>query len=195
MEEESYKFRLSTSQPALRSHFATHEGAIYPPQRHVDILFVLSEDSVLEDLSVSRPRSWLTWSVPVPGDDNHTIYVWIDVYLSSIGYPWTANGGDGSRSGWPPNLRIIGKDILRFKTSKSIGNVADPISAIDEFGTDVVRWYLARIRGYFRDDVDWLRGQLIKHGKVVASLIGSLYSRIAYPKICALVETHAGVLF
>lgn len=85
--------------------------------------------------------------------------------------------------------------VNRFKTSKSIGNVADPISAIDEFGTDVVRWYLARIRGYFRDDVDWLRGQLIKHGKVVASLIGSLYSRIAYPKICALVETHAGVLF
>lgn len=43
--------------------------------------------------------------------------------------------------------------VNRFKTSKSIGNVADPISAIDEFGTDVVRWYLARIRGYFRDDV------------------------------------------
>ncbi|KAF9819446.1 hypothetical protein IEO21_02054 [Rhodonia placenta] len=224
MEEENYKFRLSTLQPALRSHFATHEDAIYPPQHHVDILSALSEDNVLEDLSVSRPRSRLTWGVPVPGDDNHTIYVWIDaltVYLSSIGYPWTANGGDGSGSGWPPNLQIIGKDILRFhaiyfpamlaalglpfterllvhahwtvngfKMSKSIGNVADPITAIDEFGIDVVRWYLARIGGYFRDDVDWSREQLIKHGKEVASLLGNLYSRIASPKIRALVETH-----
>lgn len=95
-----------------------------------------------------------------------------------------------------------------FKMSKSIGNVADPITAIDEFGIDVVRWYLARIGGYFRDDVgtsnslyglletnvsdsgDWSREQLIKHGKEVASLLGNLYSRIASPKIRALVETH-----
>ena len=43
--------------------------------------------------------------------------------------------------------------VNRHKMSKSVGNVADPIEAIDEFGIDVVRWYLARVGGHFRDDV------------------------------------------
>lgn len=39
------------------------------------------------------------------------------------------------------------------KMSKSLGNVADPIAAMDEFGVDAVRFYLARVGGRFRDDV------------------------------------------
>ena len=39
------------------------------------------------------------------------------------------------------------------KMSKSVGNVADPIQAIDEFGIDVVRYYLMRVGGRFKDDV------------------------------------------
>lgn len=39
------------------------------------------------------------------------------------------------------------------KMSKSVGNVADPLEAIDEFGLDVVRYYLARVGGRFKDDV------------------------------------------
>lgn len=37
--------------------------------------------------------------------------------------------------------------------SKSIGNVADPIQAINKYGLDVVRWYLTRIGGRWRSDV------------------------------------------
>ena len=51
----------------------------------------------------------------VPGDGGHTIYVWIDaltVYLTGSGYPW-ADVGDGKDGGWPVDLQIIGKDILR----------------------------------------------------------------------------------
>ena len=43
--------------------------------------------------------------------------------------------------------------VDRHKMSKSVGNVADPIQAIDEFGIDLVRYYLARVGGRFKDDV------------------------------------------
>ena len=43
--------------------------------------------------------------------------------------------------------------VDRAKMSKSVGNVADPIQAIDEFGIDLVRYYLARVGGRFKDDV------------------------------------------
>ena len=39
------------------------------------------------------------------------------------------------------------------KMSKSVGNVVDPFSAMESFGTDIVRFYLARIGGRFKDDV------------------------------------------
>lgn len=70
----------------------------------------------LEDLSVSRKRSRLSWGIPVPNDPEHTIYVWIDAlatYLSSVEYPWSATAGDGTSEGWPPDVQVIGKDIIR----------------------------------------------------------------------------------
>lgn len=39
------------------------------------------------------------------------------------------------------------------KMSKSIGNVADPFDAMDTWGVDAVRFYMARVGGRFRDDV------------------------------------------
>ncbi|KAI0691387.1 tRNA synthetases class I (M)-domain-containing protein [Cytidiella melzeri] len=218
-QEENYKFRLSAFQGSLMEHFKQHPEAIYPPQHHADVLTILSNP--LDDLSVSRPSSRLSWGVPVPDDAAHTIYVWIDaltVYLSATGYPWPSVKA-GSDRGWPPNLQIIGKDILRFhaiyfpamlqaldlplttqllthshwtvdqrKMSKSVGNVADPIQAIDEYGLDVVRYYLARVGGRFKDDVDWSRDQLEKHSREIMSLLGNLYLRITSKKIQQRVE-------
>ena len=113
-------FRLSTFQPALLSHYSAEKN-IFPPQHHEHVLQLLSS-APLEDLSISRPRDRLTWGVPVPGDPTQTVYVWFDallVYLSGIGYPWRAGAGasmstsDGMANGWPVDLQIIGKDILR----------------------------------------------------------------------------------
>ncbi|KAI0722508.1 tRNA synthetases class I (M)-domain-containing protein [Earliella scabrosa] len=219
-EEENYKFRLSAFRETLLSHFTAHPEAIYPPQHHIDIIAVLQEP--LEDLSISRKRSRLTWGIPVPNDPEHTIYVWIDaltVYLSSVGYPWKSTGGDGTSHGWPPNVQIIGKDILRFhaiyfpamlqalglpltttllshshwtvdraKMSKSVGNVADPIKAIDEYGIDLVRYYLARVGGRFKDDVDWSQEQLQKHSREIISLLGNLFMRATSKKIMSKVS-------
>ncbi|KAI0782592.1 tRNA synthetases class I (M)-domain-containing protein [Abortiporus biennis] len=214
-EEENYKFRLSAFTEPLLAHYKAHPDSIYPPQHYMDIVSTLASGP-LDDLSVSRPKSRLSWGIPVPGDDDHTIYVWIDAlttYLSASGYPWSTEQALFD-NGWPPNLQVIGKDILRFhaiyfpamlmaldlplpqqllshshwtvnqrKMSKSIGNVVNPIQAIDEFGVDVVRYYLARVGGRFKDDIDWSQSQVEKHSREIMSTLGNLYSRISSKKI------------
>lgn len=116
---------------------------IHPPTQHALVLNTLLaarlDASVLPDLSVSRPRARLSWGVPVPGDDTQTVYVWLDAlsaYLTGIGYPWASAStadevpkGEGSEegregkemteSGWPCDLHVIGKDILKCVLSYS----------------------------------------------------------------------------
>jgi methionyl-tRNA synthetase len=69
------------------------------------------------------------------------------------------------------------------KMSKSIGNVADPLAAIDALGIDAVRYYLLRVGGKFRDDVDWSQEQLEKHAAEIKSLLGNFFLRVASPSI------------
>ncbi|KAG6867932.1 hypothetical protein C0993_009414 [Termitomyces sp. T159_Od127] len=217
--EVNYMFRLSAFNESLLAHYRSGEH-VFPPQHNAFILQTL-EQKPLEDLSVSRPSSRLSWGIPVPGDPEQTIYVWFDallVYLSGIGYPW--KGDQGLGAGWPVDLQIIGKDILRFhafylpailqalglrlqgrllthahwtvdqqKMSKSVGNVADPFEAIEEFGVDVVRFYLSRVGGRFRDDTDWSRTQLEKHNREIQSQLGNLLMRITSAKIAKRAET------
>ena len=67
----------------------------------------------LSDLSVSRTS--FTWGIPVPKNQKHVIYVWLDAltnYLSALDYPNTSSGL--YKSFWPADLHVIGKDILRF---------------------------------------------------------------------------------
>lgn len=87
---------------------------LVPAARYLEVLRYL-RDEPLADLSVSRPRSRLRWGVAVPGDEDHTIYVWLDAlanYLTVSGWPDHAPGSNTST--WPANLHVIGKDIIRF---------------------------------------------------------------------------------
>lgn len=71
---------------------------------------ITSNDS-LPDVSVSRPTSRVHWGIDVPGDDSQTIYVWMDAlvnYLTATGYP-----DKSFREAWPPDVQVIGKDILK----------------------------------------------------------------------------------
>ncbi len=65
-------------------------------------------------MSVSRTS--FSWGVPVPGNDDHVMYVWIDAltnYISALGYPTTEPDSDFDKF-WPAALHVVGKDILRF---------------------------------------------------------------------------------
>lgn len=108
--EESYFFRLSKYEKPLLDYYEQNPHFIAPvPRRNEVISFVKAG---LKDLSISRTN--FCWGVPVPQDEKHVMYVWVDAltsYLSAIGF-----GQDDSvfNEFWPANLHVIGKDILRF---------------------------------------------------------------------------------
>ena len=111
VQEESYFFRLADYQQALVDHIHTHPEFIQPDNFRNEILGFL--DQGLHDLSISRTT--FTWGVPVPGDPDHVIYVWIDAltnYISALGFG--SEDEDLYQDFWPANIHLIGKDILRF---------------------------------------------------------------------------------
>jgi len=112
MEEPSYFFRLSAFQDRLLAHYDANPDFIGPPTRRNEVVAFVK--SGLKDLSVSRTT--LKWGVPVPGDPDHVMYVWVDAltnYLTSAGYP---NEPERFGNTWPADLHVIGKDIVRFHT-------------------------------------------------------------------------------
>jgi len=112
IEEENYFFRLSKYGADLKQLISSDELKIVPESRKNEILSLIERG--LEDVSFSRPKEKLPWGIPVPGDESHIMYVWCDAltnYLSGVDY---AGGGAKFQKFWPPDLQIIGKDILRF---------------------------------------------------------------------------------
>ncbi|GAA5829517.1 hypothetical protein JCM11251_000186 [Rhodosporidiobolus azoricus] len=119
MEEQNYKFRLSEFREPLLKWLQSSPNPVQPPSRTNALVSSLQQPTStdLSDLSISRPSSRLSWGIRVPDDPDHTIYVWIDAlvnYMTAAGYPW--KGGEAYAEGqvWPPDLQIVGKDIIRF---------------------------------------------------------------------------------
>jgi methionyl-tRNA synthetase len=169
MEEENWFFRLSEYQDRLLKLLEERPDFIQPDARLNEIRNVI--EGGLEDISVSRSR--LPWGIPWPGDEAHTVYVWLDAltnYLSAVGFP-----DERYRERWPADCHVIGKDITRFhciywpaflmsagvelpatvwahgfvtmgggKMSKSEGVRVELNDAIERHGPDALRYFLLR---------------------------------------------------
>lgn len=112
--EESYFFRLSKYQDRLLQLFTENEEFLEPKSRVNEMVNNFIKPG-LEDLSVTR--SSFKWGIPVPFDEKHVIYVWIDAlsnYITALGYP-EEQGGDFSKY-WPADVQLVGKEIVRFHT-------------------------------------------------------------------------------
>ena len=162
VEEPSYFFKLSKYQQPLLDFYAANPDFILPESRRNEVISFVKGG--LKDLSISRTT--FKWGVPVPGDDKHIMYVWLDALTNY----WTAADGF-----WPANLHMVGKDILRFhavywpaflmsakldlpkrvfahgwwtiegeKMSKSLGNVVAPDHLVEKYGLDQTRYFLLR---------------------------------------------------
>ncbi|WP_435595025.1 methionine--tRNA ligase [Tsukamurella tyrosinosolvens] len=110
-EEASYFFKLSAYQDRLLALLEREGGYLEPATRRNEIVSFIKGG--LKDLSISRDT--FDWGVPVPGDPDHVMYVWVDAltnYLTGAGYPDTES--EQFQRFWPPKLQIIGKDIIRF---------------------------------------------------------------------------------
>ncbi|MDF2096197.1 methionine--tRNA ligase [Aquibaculum arenosum] len=111
VEEPSYFFRLSDWQDRLLDHYERNPDFIGPESRRNEVVSFVKGG--LRNLSVSRTT--FNWGIPVPGDPEHIMYVWLDAltnYITAAGYPDTES--DTFRQFWPANLHMVGKDILRF---------------------------------------------------------------------------------
>ena len=111
VEEPSYFFDLSKWQEPLLAHYEANPDFILPPARRNEVVSFVK--SGLRDLSVSRTS--FKWGVPVPGDDAHIFYVWLDAltnYITAVGFPDTDS--ESYKKMWPADVHFVGKDILRF---------------------------------------------------------------------------------
>lgn len=163
--EENYMFKLSQFKDDLND-WLQNRAAVQPDRFYNLLKMWLKED--LEDLSISRPKSRLSWGIPVPGDDSQTIYVWLDALLNYL-----TVAKQSKTEFWPPTVHVIGKDILKFhgiywpafllaadltlpkgllvhghwlvddeKMSKSSGNVVHPKTCIDHVSATGFRYFL-----------------------------------------------------
>ena len=111
MDEESYFFRLSKWEKKLLDYYKDNPDFISPKSRKNEVISFVKNG--LKDLSVSRKS--FSWGIPVPNDNEHVIYVWLDAltnYISALNYPDTSD--QMYKTFWPASIHLIGKDILRF---------------------------------------------------------------------------------
>jgi methionyl-tRNA synthetase len=113
--EESYFFRLSDYAEALLALYESRPDFVQPESRNNEVTAFVRGG--LQDLSVSRLKSSVSWGVPVPDDPDHTMYVWFEAltnYITAIGFGnEERERAVGFKKFWPA-LHLVGKDILRF---------------------------------------------------------------------------------
>ncbi|MFC1542809.1 methionine--tRNA ligase [Pseudomonadota bacterium] len=215
VQEESYFFRLSGFQDRLIEHINANPDFIAPESRKNEVLRFI--ESGLHDLSVSRTT--FSWGIPVPGDENHVIYVWIDAltnYISALDFP-----EHEIPKYWPADVQLIGKDILRFhavywsamlmaaelplpkrifahgwwtvegqKMSKSLGNALRPADLLANHDADVIRYFLLREVPFGHDGDFSFDALKQRYNSELANDIGNLLNR----SLAMLNKYNGGVL-
>jgi methionyl-tRNA synthetase len=109
--EENYFFKLSAFERTLLEYYEAHPEFIQPATRRNEVLSFVKAG--LKDLSVSRTS--FKWGIPVPGDEKHVIYVWMDAlanYITALG--WGSDDTTRFDKYWPADIHIVGKEITRF---------------------------------------------------------------------------------
>lgn len=116
IKEENYFFAFSKLEDKLKELYKNNPTLVIPDFRFNEIKAFV--DRGLEDFSISRLKSKMSWGVPVPGDDDHVMYVWFDAltsYISTLGWPDETGGFRYWKEGTP--VQYCGKDNLRQQSA------------------------------------------------------------------------------
>lgn len=210
-EEENWFFKLSELRPKLVELLEQRPDFVLPTSRHRALLAELRAEP-LADLSISRPRARCAWGIPVPGDENQTMYVWFEALINYLTVA-RSQSPHQSLADWWPATHIVGKDIVRFhavywpafllaaelpvpeqvvvhshwtlegvKMSKSKKNVVDPFEMIKTYGLDSVRYVLAH-DGALAHDSPFSPARLTeRHNVNLVNKWANLVSRVSAPK-------------
>ena len=112
--EENYFFKLSAFERKLLEFYEANPAFMGPESTRREVISFVR--SGLKDLSVSRTS--FSWGIPVPDDEKHVVYVWLDAlanYITALGYG-SDDPADQARfeKFWPADMHLIGKEISRF---------------------------------------------------------------------------------
>jgi methionyl-tRNA synthetase len=112
--EENYFFKLSAFERKLLEFYDANPEFMGPESTRREVISFVRGG--LKDLSVSRTS--FSWGIPVPGDEKHVVYVWLDAlanYITALGYG-SDDPVDQARfeKFWPADMHLIGKEISRF---------------------------------------------------------------------------------
>ena len=207
LSEHNYFFKMGQYQDRLLDYIKTHERFICPESRRNEVLGFLQTQK-LGDLSISRPKSRLSWGIELPFDKEYVTYVWFDAlvnYLSALEYKLPSPSVDRY---WPASVHLVGKDILTThavywstmlmalelplpdtvfahgwwtvdgeKMSKSRGNVVDPQTMVDRYGTDAFRYFVLREVPFGQDGDFSEQAMVTTINNDLANGIGNLLSR------------------
>ncbi len=207
LSEENYYFKLSAFTERIHEAIMSGKMVIEPKFREKEIMNLI--ESGLDDVSISRPKKNLSWGIPVPGDDTQVMYVWLDAlsnYITVLGYPdkegwqeyWPADvqviGKDilrfhaaiwpamlmGLELSPPKRLLVHGHiNVGNTKMSKSIGNVVDPNTVIDDYGLDAFRYFFSRHIPTLDDgDFTWEKFETAYNSEL-GNELGNLVSRVS----------------
>lgn len=111
LSEHNYFFKMGQYQDRLIEHIKKHESFIRPESRRNEVLGFLTTQK-LGELSISRPKSRLSWGIELPFDKDYVTYVWFDAlvnYVSALDYLPPA---PSQNRYWPASVHLVGKDIL-----------------------------------------------------------------------------------
>jgi len=203
LQEKNYFFKLSEFQDKLLELYSTVPDFVRPESARNEVVSFVKNG--LKDLSISR--SAFDWGIPLPWDESHVIYVWVDAllnYATAIGY-----GTDPEQFArrWPA-YHIVGKDILRFhaviwpamlmaaglevprgvfahgwllvggeKMSKSKLTGIAPTEITDVFGSDAYRFYFLSAIAFGQDGSFSWEDLSARYQAELANGFGNLASR------------------
>jgi methionyl-tRNA synthetase len=117
IDEENYFFKFSAFQVPLLEFYATNPTFVLPDFRFHEIKNFI--EAGLEDFSISRLKSKMSWGIPVPDDSEHVMYVWFDAlvnYISTLGWPENTEQFEKFWTNGTPT-QYCGKDNLRQQTA------------------------------------------------------------------------------
>jgi len=203
LHERNYFFKLSEFGDRLLELYRERPDFIQPESARNEVVAFVQQG--LKDLSISR--SAFDWGIPVPWDDSHVIYVWVDAllnYATAIGY---GSDDENFARRWP-GYHVVGKDIMRFhaviwpamlmaaglevprgvfahgwllvggeKMSKSKATGIAPKTLVDTFGADAYRFYFLSAIAFGQDGSFSWEDMAARYQAELANGFGNLASR------------------
>lgn len=198
--EKNFFFKQSAFRERLKEYFIQNQNFVSPKGRYNEMFEMIDK---LEDIPVTRKKENVPWGIECPLDEEQVLYVWFDAlinYYTFAGHDWNQSnqiihflGKDNSKFHallWPCMLMSVGinppthiyshgfMSLKGQKISKSLGNIVKASDLIQEFSSDVLRYYLLKF-GPILDDADFSQSQIkeIYNGEL-ANGFGNTISRV-----------------